>query len=188
MIVVGAFEPFGGRRRNRAWEAASLLAGRTLAGHAVEVTQLPVVFAQIATRVDALLARSPSLLLLVGESGGARRLQLEELGVNVAHAPGADNAGARPIDQELEPGAPLARRIRFAPDPVLRAAVAAGAPCERSHHAGTFLCNAALYHALGRAPDGCPVAFVHVPARWPWARNRRAARGLSAIAAAILQG
>jgi hypothetical protein len=30
------------------------------------------------------------------------------------------------------------------------------------------------------------VAFVHVPARFPWARDARAARGLSAIARELL--
>jgi pyrrolidone-carboxylate peptidase len=47
------------------------------------------------------------------------------------------------------------------------------------------LCNAALYHALGHAaqlPSRPRVAFVHVPARLPWARDHRAARGLYAIA------
>jgi pyroglutamyl-peptidase len=184
MICVAAFEPFGGRARNRAWEAASLLTGATLGGHPVEVHQLPVVYQQIGARIDELVAKQPAVLLLVGESGGTRTLELETVALNVAHAPSPDNAGQRPIDQALDAAGPLARRIQFAPDPVLRASFAAGVPCARSHHAGTFLCNAALYHALGRT--GPRVAFVHVPARWPWARNRRAARGLSAIAEALL--
>jgi pyroglutamyl-peptidase len=128
------------------------------------------------------------LLLLVGESSTARSLQVERLAVNVAHARLPDNAGAQPADEELVPGGDIGRRVRFDPRRAAKAAQAARVPCEVSSHAGTFCCNAALYHALGLTEKGNPaqVAFVHVPARWPWARDRRAARGLSAIAAALV--
>lgn len=132
-----------------------------------------------------LLARDPRLLLLVGESREARRLLIERLAVNVAHTRIRDNAGAHPVDEELLHGGEPARRVGFDPRPPANAAIAAGCPCEVSSHAGTFLCNAALYHALGQAaahPKRPRVAFVHVPARFPWARDRRTARGLFAIA------
>jgi pyroglutamyl-peptidase len=146
------------------------------------------VFAALPERIDALLARGPELLLLVGESAAARRLQVERVALNLAHARLGDNAGARPIDAEIEPGGELARRVAFDARVAANAAVAAGVPCDVSSHAGTFCCNAALYHALGRtAQRGAPlVGFVHVPALWPWARDRRAARGLYAIAAALV--
>jgi len=192
-VVIGAFEPFGGRKRNRSHDAASLLDGLQLAGHAVEVVRLPTVFAKLPRAVDELFARDPALVLLVGESGTTRRLLVERLAVNVAHARLGDNAGARPIDDELVRGGELARRVTFDPRTAANAALAAGVPCEVSSHAGTFCCNAAFYHALGhrlaRSKDGSPgplVAFVHVPARWPWARDVRAARGLSAIAVSLV--
>jgi pyroglutamyl-peptidase len=135
--------------------------------------------------VRRLFARDPSLVILVGESNDAHKLLVERLAVNVAHARIRDNAGARPIDEELVVGGEPARRVPFDPRTAANAAIAAGCPCEVSSHAGTFLCNAALYHALGVAaehPARPRVAFVHVPARFPWARDRRAARGLYAIA------
>ena len=190
MIVVGAFEPFGGRRRNRSHEAAQFLDGANIAGHPVAVVKLPTVFAELKSAVASLFEHDPTVVLLVGEAGSARKLQIERMAVNVAHARLGDNAGARPIDEEVEHGGEAARKVGFDPRPIANAALAAGGPCEVSSHAGTFCCNAALYHALGLAagrPNAPPVAFVHVPARWPWARNQRAARGLSAIAAALVK-
>jgi pyroglutamyl-peptidase len=184
-IVVAAFEPFGGRKRNRARDAARLLRGEEIIGIAVEVAELPTVYAKLPDAIRKLLAKDPLLLLLVGESTEARQLFVERLAVNVAHARQPDNAGARPIDEELVRGGDLARRVAFDPRNPANAAIAAGVACDVSSHAGTFCCNAALYHALGQAakhPHKPRVAFVHVPARLPWARDRRAATGLYAIA------
>jgi pyroglutamyl-peptidase len=184
-IIVAAFEPFGGRRRNRARDAARLLAGEEIAGSRVEVVNLPTIYAALPAAVSVLLNRQPRLLLLVGESTTARQLLVERLAVNIAHARIRDNAGARPIDEELVHGGDAARRVVFDPRMAVNAALAAGVPCDVSSHAGTFCCNAVLYHALGQAaqhPQRPRVAFVHVPAHFPWARDRRAARGLYAIA------
>jgi pyroglutamyl-peptidase len=184
-VIVAAFEPFNGRKRNRARDAARLLAGEDIGGAPVEVAELPVAYALIPEAVRRLLARDPRLLLLVGESREAHRLLVERMAVNVAHTKIRDNAGAHPVDEELLHGGEAARRVPFDPRPAVNAAIAAGCPCEVSSHAGTFLCNAALYHALGQAslhPSQPRVGFVHVPAHFPWARDRRAARGLYAIA------
>ena len=185
-VVIAPFEPFGGRRENRARAAARLLGGEQIGGKAVEVVELPVAYAALPDAVRGLFAREPALVVLVGESAEARTLLVERLAVNVAHARIRDNAGARPIDDELVPGGEAARRVTFDPRTAANAAIAAGCPCDVSSHAGTFCCNAALYHALGHAaaePAHPRVAFVHVPSRFPWARDRRAARGIYAIAA-----
>ena len=184
-VIIAPFEPFGGRKRNRARDAARLLAHEEVGGAPVEIVELPVAYAAIPDAVRRLLARDPALVVLVGETPEARTLLVERLAVNVAHARISDNAGARPIDDELVPGGEAARRVPFDPRTAANAAIAAGCPAEVSSHAGTFCCNAALYHALGLAaqhPKRPRVAFVHVPARFPWARDHRAARGLLAIA------
>jgi pyroglutamyl-peptidase len=188
-IIVAAFEPFGGRRHNRSADAAAHLEGATIAGHPVEVARLPVEFARLEAAVAALLGRDPELLLLVGEARRARSLEVERLAINVAHAPQGDNAGARPVDEQVVRGGELARHVSFDPRSASNAAIAAGTPCTVSAHAGTFCCNAALYHALGLANarrEPPTVAFIHVPSCWPWARDRRAARGLYAVAAALV--
>jgi pyroglutamyl-peptidase len=188
-VLVAAFEPFDGRPRNRAAEAVAHLAGHSAAGRAIELASLPTAFAPLARVLHDLVARGPRVLLLVGESRSARTLLVERVALNIAHARIADNQGARPIDDEVVPGGALARRVTFDPRIPCNAAIAAGTPAEVSSHAGTFCCNAAFYHALGlqEAAGGAPLAaFVHVPERLPWARNRRAARGLLAIATSLV--
>ena len=69
------------------------------------------------------------------------------------------------------------RRERFDP----RALVdTLDVPAATSAHAGTFLCNAALYYALGRA-SRARVAFVHVPDRKRRLAAEDAARGLRQV-------
>jgi pyroglutamyl-peptidase len=189
-LLVGAFEPFNGRSRNRAWEAAHLLDGAEVAGRPVEVHRLPTAFSPLEAAVHQLITRHPAALLLVGEAGPARRLMVERLAINVAHAAVRDNLGHRPVDDVLVPGGDVARLVAFDPRILCNAALTVGVACEVSSHAGTFCCNAAFYHALGAAaehPERPLVAFVHVPARWPWARDRRTARGLLAIGEALLR-
>jgi pyroglutamyl-peptidase len=183
-FVIAAFEPFAGRASNRALEAARLLDGTEIDGKRVEVATVPTVFAELPRVIEELRARAGEVLLLVGESKGARTLLVERMAINVIDARIADNAGARPRDVEVVPGGEAARRVRVDLRRVADAVRAAGVPCDISSHAGTFCCNAALYHALGQGVTP-RVAFVHVPARWPWARDRRAARGLAAAARAI---
>jgi pyroglutamyl-peptidase len=184
--LVAAFEPFGGRKRNRALDAARRMSD-------VQLATLPVEFAALPNKIAELLSKRPRLLLLVGESAQAHALKVERFALNLAHARIPDNAGAQPIDEPLEPGGELARQVRFDPRIAVEAALAVGVACESSAHAGTFCCNAAFYHALGQAaylPETPLVAFVHVPARWPWAPllgDDRPARGLDAISGALGQ-
>jgi pyroglutamyl-peptidase len=172
-IIVAAFEPFEGRRRNRAWEAV-----RRLPPTPDLVTQqLPVVFSRLPSAIEALLARQPRALLLVGE---ARRPQvsIEQVALNVADGPDRpDNDGVVLAGQPLvpAPGAPLALRATWDAHAVAQALRAQAIDAEASFHAGTFACNASLYLALYRARTAEPskgsppaVGFLHLPqALWP---------------------
>lgn len=191
-VVVAAFEPFGGRARNRARDAVARIDRRPLltpdgTAHPIELHDLPTAFAPLPGRLAALLSPTPRALVLVGESGTARALLVERLALNLADARIADNAGEQPRGVSLVAGGPLALAVRADVARLVAAARAAGVAAAPSAHAGTFCCNAALYHALWltRARP-LPIAFVHVPARWPWANDRRAAHALRAIAATLV--
>jgi pyroglutamyl-peptidase len=191
-VVVAAFEPFGGRRRNRARDAARRIDRSPIIvgdrAHDVVVEELPTSFAPLPARLAALVGRPTRALVLVGESAAARTLLVERIALNLADARIADNEGAQPraVPLVADPSAPLALAVRADVARLVAAAEAAGAPAAPSAHAGTFCCNAALYHALWLTrAQPLPVAFVHVPARFPWANDRRAARGLRAIATAL---
>lgn len=177
-VIVAAFDPFGGRKRNRAQLAAQHLAGTA----GIELATLPTSFARLPAAIDALLKTRPRVLVLVGEARQAKTLLVERFALNLADARIADNDGAQPRGKLLETAGPTARAVPFAVDRVVAAMGAVGVPALGSAHAGTFCCNAALYHALGRtAIGGTLVAFVHVPRRRRHLRAGAAARGLRAL-------
>ena len=186
-LLVAAFEPFGGRSRNAALEAAETLARL----HGVTLSRLPTAFAPLPAALQALVDRGPRVLLLVGESHQTRVLRVEQIALNLMDARIPDNLGAQPRGEPVQSGAELARKVSFDVRAVAKAGTAGGARCEPSFHAGTFCCNAALFIALGLAGDGARtrVAFVHVPASWfwpsPWQRRRKCADSLWAIAQAL---
>lgn len=182
MILVAAFEPFGGRRRNRAERAVRRLAGTP----GLELASLPVAFARLPGALDALLARRPAVLLLCGEARQVRGLCVERVALNLADARIADNDGAQPRGLVLEPRGPLARQVAFPVETAVEAIEARGVPACASAHAGTFCCNAALYHALGAAGPETLVAFVHLPARRRHLHAGRAAVGLRALLASLV--
>jgi pyroglutamyl-peptidase len=112
---------------------------------------------------------------------------VERFALNLADARLPDNDGAQPRGQLLETAGPTARAVPFAVDRVVAAIEAAGVHARASAHAGTFCCNAALYHALGRtAVGGVQVALVHVPDRRRHLGAGRAARGLRALVDALV--
>jgi len=178
--IVAAFEPFGGRRRNRAWDAVAGLADE----RGVERISLPVDFAALTSVLPALIERAPEVLLLVGEAGWTRHLSVERVALNVAHARIPDNCGAKPRLAEIVPGAPLALPARWDAERVLDAAIEA-APTLISHHAGTFACNASFYLALHAAPVAMSVGFLHVPAL-PWPLAPGTSRLTAAVRAVVL--
>jgi len=169
--LVAAFEPFEGRRRNRAWEAVR----RLPPAPDLVVAQLPVVFSRLPAAIDGLLARRPRALLLVGE---ARRpeVSVEQVALNLADGPDRpDNEGvkltARPLATEA--GAPLARKASWDAHAVAQALRQEAIAAQASFHAGTFACNASLYLALHHAPTPAPaIGFLHLP-QAPWPRGPR---------------
>lgn len=182
--IIAAFEPFGGRRKNRSWEAVR----RLQLTNGQHRCRLPVDFVLLHESLEQIAARGPRALLLVGEAPG-RRLRVEAVGLNLLDAERPDNAGRTPRGQALLPDAPLALPARWNAGDVARRLESAGIPAVPSYHAGTFACNAALYLSLCLLPKGCPVGFLHVPRhgwpRGPWLRT--VIRGVEEAAAALTE-
>lgn len=168
MLVTG-FGPFLEVERNASGEVALALAALpadALGGARVAAGVLPVVFAEVADAVDALLAglapEVPGLLLGLGvHRGGSFRL---ERGARARlDSPKTDNAGRRAAEL-----APLGERD-LATDLDLerlgRVLRSAGADeIQLSDDAGGFVCERAYHHLLARADAlGVPALFLHVP-------------------------
>lgn len=165
-ILLTGFTPFGGDAINPSWEVARRFAGRVIGGHRVEAVELPTTFggAPRVLRV-ALRRHAPALTLCLGLARGRRALSLERVAVNLIDARIPDNAGAQPIDRPVRRRGPPAH---FSPLPLKRmraASLAAGVPCELSLTAGSFVCNAVLYHLLAEGAYG---GFLHLPDLEGW--------------------
>jgi pyroglutamyl-peptidase len=168
-LLLTGFEPFGGERLNPTALVAEALHGQFLAGAQVQAAVLPCAFGSALDALDAALAATrPALVLALGQAAGRAAFTPERVAINVDDARIADNAGARPVDRPVVPGAPAAYFSTLPIKAMVAALRAEGWPAEVSQTAGTFVCNHvffALMHQLHTRPalGGVRGGFMHVP-------------------------
>jgi pyroglutamyl-peptidase len=134
--------------------------------HEIVDEVLPVEWARAPHRLNELLERDGLRLALhFGVSKHASGFQLELMGHNVCGG-GGDAAGEMPSTGEIIAGAPASLASTFPVEAILARLRAVGLPCAPSNSAGTYLCNALLYHSL-TAAHGLQgpflSGFVHLP-------------------------
>lgn len=165
-VLLTGFEPFGGETVNPSEQAVRALEGRTLAGRRVATAILPCVFGLAHTvLLQHLRKHRPSLIVCVGQAGGRAEISLERIAINIDDARIPDNAGARPTDRPVVPGAPTAYWSTLPIKAIVDALQSQGLPAGVSQTAGTFVCNHVFYglmHALRRR-TGARGGFVHLP-------------------------
>ena len=163
--LLTGFEPFDGDAVNPSWQIAQALHGQRLQGMRVVAAQLPCTFEGAIGALRAALRRHrPQLVMALGQAGRSV-ISLERVAINVIDARIPDNAGAQPIDEPVQAGAPAAHFSTLPIKAMLAALREAGIPAEVSQTAGTFVCNQVFYglmQALRRRP-GVRGGFVHVP-------------------------
>ncbi|MBK9364260.1 MAG: pyroglutamyl-peptidase I [Rubrivivax sp.] len=163
--LVTGFEPFDGDTVNPSWQIAQALHGQALHGASVHAVRLPCSFDGALPVLRAALRRHrPQLVLALGQAARSV-ISLERVALNVIDARIPDNAGAQPIDEPAQPGAPAAYFGTLPIKAMLAALREAGIGAEVSQTAGTFVCNHVFFglmHALRRRP-GVRGGFVHVP-------------------------
>lgn len=193
-VLLTGFEPFDGRPVNASWLAVEAVAA-AWSRDPLHVAQLPVSFARAPVALlDAVRATRPDVVVCVGEAGDRTVLDVERVALNVADARIADNDGARPVDEPLVAGGPVAHLTGLPLRRCVEAAVRAGVPAGVSNSAGTYVCNAVFYALADElAGTATPYGFVHVPCTPEQASGGGmptavAARGLSAVLEACLAG
>ena len=163
VVLLTAFEPFGGRPTNTSWEAIKDFEGTTIAGHVVRTALLPVVYDDMAKPLDdAIAASKPDAVVSFGE--GREVIDVERVAKNGYHR-------SRPLDNAKKPP-PRARIVETG-----KAEVATGLPAEAivkalldakiqartSDDAGGYLCNECFYRLVSRENAPARRGFVHVP-------------------------
>jgi pyroglutamyl-peptidase len=165
--LLTGFEPFGGDARNPSLETARALDGKRIGAVEVVGRTLPVSLAAMPGALGQLLADvKPDFVLSLGLAGGATALRLERFGVNLADFDMADNDGAVARGRKLIADGPEAIAATLPLAEIEQALLAAGIPAAPSNTAGTYLCNALIYHLgiAARAGQGpARFGFIHVP-------------------------
>lgn len=165
-ILVTGFEPFGGETINPSWEVVKQLEGMIIDDCRVVTRQLPCVFGESLTVLNAAIDElNPAVVIAVGQVGGRVDITVERVGINVDDARIPDNRGQQPIDVAIVPGGPAAW---FSSLPI-KAMVAAmrekGIPASVSQTAGTFVCNHVMYGLLHKIGENAEMkgGFIHIP-------------------------
>lgn len=165
-VLVTGFTPFGGEQINPSWEAVKHLPERigemTITNREIP-TEFDVACAALRAAMDEL---RPDAVLSVGQYGGANGIRVERVAVNLRDARIADNAGAKPVDEPVVPGAPDAYFATLPTRWIVEKLREQDIPAQLSYSAGTFVCNNLLYCALHESERSNPAlrcGFVHVP-------------------------
>ncbi|WP_448953718.1 pyroglutamyl-peptidase I [Labrys neptuniae] len=169
IVLVTGFEAFEGDTSNASWEIARALDGWSCEGASIRAVELPCVFGAAIDKLDEALAQGrPELVICLGQASGRTEITPERVAINCDDARIADNAGRRPIDVPVIPGAPSAYFSSLPVKAIVRDLRAAGLPASLSNTAGTFVCNHVFFALMHRLATSRGLAqtrggFVHVP-------------------------
>jgi pyroglutamyl-peptidase len=159
-VLLTAFEPYGRWPTNASWLALNELTRDVPASLRTTTGLLPVDFDIVKARLAEELAADYDFVLHLGQAPGSTAVQLEAVGLNIACDANTE------IDQPLCDDGPLAYRSSLPLFDWAERICAAGIPAEVSFHAGTYLCNAALYlthYYIERKKLRTKAAFIHLP-------------------------
>jgi pyroglutamyl-peptidase len=165
--LLAGFEPYGGRSVNPSARLASSLDGERVGDLVVAGRVLPVALAGLGRRVEELLDETrPALVIALGLWPGEAMIRLERYAMNLADFAIPDNRDARHEDMPVSRDGAVALAASLPLRAIEHDLLAAGIPAQLSTTAGTYLCNATLYHflaALARRGTAIPCGFIHLP-------------------------
>jgi pyroglutamyl-peptidase len=193
-ILITAFEPYDRWQENASWLALVALTREMPVGPRIVTRRYPVDFNEVRKRLADDLAANYDVALHLGQAPGIGRIHLEAFGLNVG-----GHSGQSPDEfQPLVPDGPPAYRSSLPLADWAAKIRELGIPCQVSHHAGTFLCNAVLYlthHLVAQERLKTRAAFIHLPLApsqvlterqdWPSLPSDRCAEAIQAIVSSL---
>lgn len=171
-ILITGFGPFPGHSCNASGLLAERLAAAAadrLPGYRICAATLPTEWSAGPNQLARLASEfEPVIGLHFGISRRARGFVVETRARNVA-APSRDAIGALPADARILGKGPEMLSSTWPAGRIVARLRRLGLPAALSHDAGSYLCNAILYHSLAAASSngqgGLPRrGFVHIPA------------------------
>ena len=109
---------------------------------------------------------SPSIVILVGQAGGAKNIRVERVAINIDDAPIKDNSGKQPEDKFIKEDGENAYFATLPLKKIVNALMDDGIPAVVSNSAGTYVCNHLMYdllYTLNKKNINIPAGFIHVP-------------------------
>jgi pyroglutamyl-peptidase len=183
VVLVTAFEPFGGEAVNASREVLSRLDPAGLPGVELRRAVLPVVFGHGAEVLRAaVVEHRPDVVICLGQADGRADITPEKVAVNFDDARIADNAGQRPVDLPIVAGGPAAYFSTLPVGAMVAGLRAKGVPASLSLSAGSFVCNHVFYalmHFLAAERPEVRGGFVHLPCLPEQVKGRPGAPGLA---------
>ena len=164
VILLTAFEPFGGSSFNTSWDVVSAFEGREIAGHVIRTARLKVVYDAIGGPLaEAIEKTKPVAVVSFGE--GTAVVQIERVAKNGYHAARPpDNDGKPPPRATIIPGAAESIPSGLPVDAILaKLAAAAKIQASASSDAGGYLCNECFYRLMAQKNAPATRGFVHLP-------------------------
>lgn len=161
-VLVTAFEPYDVWKMNSSWDALVAYVSHQGANANVLTRRYPVDLTKLQSRLDLDLAQGVDAVLHLGQAPGSSGIQLESIALNIAGVGMNSNNDFG----ELVHDAPVAYRTRYPVGKWAQELKSTGIPSQVSYHAGTYLCNAAMYlshHWFARRHEQPLVGFLHLP-------------------------
>ncbi len=158
MMLITAFEPFGGSLTNTSAEVLRRLPD-SIAGHQVRKLLLPVVFGR-AAETALQFHGDYNYIFLLGEAGGRNAVTPERKARNLRDARIPDNEGKQPQKKTILPNGPAEYCTALPLEEIIEEMK--NDAIEISEDAGAFVCNDTFY--LVGTGSSVPVEFIHIPA------------------------
>lgn len=164
-ILVTGFTPFGGEKKNPSWESVRQLPDSTN-GVTLVKKEIPTAFTKCKEVLEDILEEEkPDVALHIGQAGGRTNITVEKVAINLAEARIPDNDGEQPMDEPLREDGDTAYFTTL-PIKAMVENIRTKYPASVSYTAGTYVCNALMYHALYLAQKKYPnmrAGFIHIP-------------------------
>jgi pyroglutamyl-peptidase len=159
-VLVTAFEPYGVWPQNASWLTLMELTRELPQAPRIVTRRYPVDFAEVRRRMAEDLAANYDFALHLGQAPSSARIRLETVALNLGTLTG--NGATHPLCDD----GPVAYRSSLPAELWSDQLRSANIPAQVSYHAGTYLCNAALYWSHYYAEHlalQTRSLFVHLP-------------------------
>lgn len=165
-VLITGFSPFAGETINPSYEAVKQLPDDIL-GYKIIKKEIETSFETSISQLEKLLEENnPSIVILVGQAGGAKNIRIERVAINIDDAQISDNLGKQPEDKSIKDDGEAAYFSTLPIKKIVNALMDDGIPAVVSNTAGTYVCNHLMYHllyTLKKTNRSIPAGFIHVP-------------------------